>query len=86
MPKYRLEVSDKEYFEKRYECAKEILAGAISHEKIEQMGDSSVQRQAIVFNCITLADMLMEELGYARKMNPDHASVRNLKDLLREEE
>lgn len=84
MAKYRLEVSDKEFFEKRYECAKEILAGAITHEKIDTMGDS-IQRQALVFNCISIADLLMEELGYQRKMNPDHASVRNLKDLLKEE-
>lgn len=85
MLKNRIEIGDKEYYEKRYEVSKEILAGAITHEKIDTMGDT-IQRQSLVFNCIAIADILLEELGYTRKMSSDHASIRNLKDLLQNED
>lgn len=84
MPKRRIEIPEKEFEEKRFTAAKDILAGALTHEKIEAMGDS-IQRQAVVFNCISIADTLLEELGYARKVNPDHTTVRNLKDILKDD-
>ena len=82
----KIEISQQEYHQKRYEISKEVLSGVITQEKLDSLGEVK-QQESLIFNCINLADVLMKELGYFYKdaSNPDETSVRNLNDLLKKD-
>jgi uncharacterized cysteine cluster protein YcgN (CxxCxxCC family) len=72
-----------EYQEKRYETAKSLLAASIDSQLTEGMEEK--QRESLIFNCIQLTELFMQEIGYfpkADKKSPDETSVRKISDLL----
>jgi hypothetical protein len=52
-----------EYQQKRYETARDIIASVATADKISTIAEDK-QRDSLIFNCILLADALLEELGY----------------------
>jgi hypothetical protein len=82
----KIEVTDKEYFQKRYEISKNILSSVLTHEKLETLTEVK-QQTSMIFNCISLADVLLKELGYFYKSNApkDETSMHKLSDILNDE-
>ncbi len=78
-------LAPKDYQQKRYEAAKDLLAAALPRlEQFNAIGDDR-QLESIVANCVFLADHLLGELGYY-KHDPSKSSVHNIKDILNNEE
>lgn len=81
MTKIGHQISHKEYQQKRFEAAKDLLCSAINQvEKFNAIGEDK-QLQSLVSNCIFLADTLISELGFV-KSDPETSSVRSLKSIL----
>lgn len=85
----RIQVTPQDYLQKRYEVAKDVLSGVITQEKLDSFSEAK-QQESLIFNCISLADTLLKELGYFYKTNnaqaQDETSVRNLSELMGEED
>lgn len=84
--KTRIKLPKQEYRQKRYEVSKSTMASVISKEGIEFATDSK-QRESFIFNCVLLADSLLEELGYFEEGSPESAhgeetSIKRLSDIL----
>jgi hypothetical protein len=77
----KIEISDQEYFEKRYQVAKDLLCGAITNEQLDS--SETKKQESLLFNCIFLSDMLLKELGYfCNSTSEERTGVHNLSDLL----
>jgi hypothetical protein len=70
-----------EYQKKRYEISKDILASNFSNGGVQEMTEIK-QREAAIFNCVQLADMLLLELGYVQYKKGD-GSIHNLAQILK---
>ena len=79
----RFELSAKEYQQKRYEISKDILASVLSVDYLEK-GVEFKRRINLIFNCMQVANNLMDELGYhvQGKKTDEGTSVRKLQDIL----
>lgn len=67
----KAQISSQEFLQKRYEIAKDILASAVTASEI-QNGDSKL-RSSMIFNCIQMADSLLEEL-YLSPFGPNETN------------
>jgi hypothetical protein len=86
--KVKITVSSKEYHQKRYEIAKDLLAAVISREYLE-MTDSKLH-ESMTYNSVHLADALLNELGITAQgevpIEPaGDKSIHSLAELLRSE-
>ncbi|MBY0413642.1 MAG: hypothetical protein K2Q18_05735 [Bdellovibrionales bacterium] len=79
----KFEISAQEYQEKKYQISKDILASVLTHEYLEK-GVEFKRRVNLIFNCILVANNLMDELGYHVKGNKtdEGTSIRKLQDIL----
>jgi hypothetical protein len=79
----KFELSAKDYQEKKYEISKEILASVLSVDYLEK-GVEFKRRINLIFNCILVANNLMDELGYyvQGKKTDEGTSIRKLQDIL----
>jgi hypothetical protein len=79
----KFELSAKAYQEKKYEVSKEILASVLTVEYLEK-GVEFKRRVNLIFNCILVANNLMDELGYYVQGNKtdEGTSIRKLQDIL----
>lgn len=83
LPANKIVVSTKEYEKLRLDTTVRFISGVVTLEKLDSMEEHK-QRQALIYNCLLLADALLEELGYQKTTGPlqDKTGARNLKDLL----
>lgn len=87
MPADKFEISSEEYQQKRYEICKDMLSSILTIEYLEK-GHDSKRRVNLIFNCMTMANNLMEELGYYSRgpKTDEGTSVRRLKDIFENKE
>lgn len=81
---HKIEISEQEYHEKRFEIAKSLLSNVVSQENIDSFNEAKLQG-SVLFNCISLSDALLKELGYfykSKNVMKDETSVHKLSDLL----
>jgi predicted metal-binding transcription factor (methanogenesis marker protein 9) len=84
---HKIEISENEYCDKRYEIARSLLANVVTRENIDSLNEAKVSA-SIIFNCISLSDSLLKELGYyykTKNAQKDETSVHSLSDLLKKE-
>jgi len=83
LPTNKIVVSTKEFEKLRYDTTLRIMAGVVTLEKLDAMEEHK-QRQSLIYNCLLLADAMLDELGYQKTSGPlqDKTGTRNLKDLL----
>ena len=83
LPSNKIVVTTKEFEKLRYETTLKIISGVVTLEKLDSMEEHK-QRQSLIYNCLLLADAMLEELGYQKTSGPlqDKTGTRNLKDLL----
>ncbi len=83
----KFELTPEQYQEKKYEISKDILASVLTVEYLEN-GVEFKRRANLIFNCILVANNLMEELGYNVKgaKTDEGTSVRRLKDIFENKE
>ena len=83
LPANKIVVSTKEFEKLRYDTTLSIISGVVTLEKLDSMEEHK-QRQALIYNCLLLADAMLDELGYVKTTGPiqDKTGTRNLKDLL----
>ena len=88
--KIRVELSHKEYLEKKLEAAKEIIPILMSQQSNEYMRDVR-KRASVIYNSVALAGEMLSEVGlYPEGKNADisHEStaIRKLSDILDSDE
>lgn len=66
-------IDPREYQQKRYEISKDLLTSYYTSISIERLIDDK-QRDSVIFNCIQLADMLMNDLGYVAQASASASS------------
>lgn len=81
------EISSKEFQEKRYQISKDILASVLTAEALEK-GVDIKRRVNLIFNCILVANTLMDELGYYIQgpKTEEGSRMRKLQDILENKE
>lgn len=80
----KIEIPESEFYEKRYDLAKSIIANVVTKENIDSLNEAKLQA-SLIFNCISLSDALLKELGYFYKSkiaHKDETSIHKLTDLL----
>lgn len=85
------EIKEKEYLDKKFEAAKEILPVLL--DKVDSAYITDVRKRgSLIFNSVAVADHLLQELGYRVKGSstsqaPDQEStaIRKLSDMLKNE-
>lgn len=87
-----VELTGKEFLEKRFEAAKEILPMLLNKNDLEYIVDSR-KRTSLIFHAVKIADNLLAEVGYTFKgsenqiqNNEDLTAIRKLSDLLHGED
>lgn len=84
------EIKEKEYLDKKFEAAKEIIGVMLSQHPPEYTIDAR-KRGSLIFNTCAIADDLLQELGYrvaGKKVskNPNEmTAMRKLEDILVED-
>lgn len=84
---HKIEISEQEYCDKRYEVARSLLANVVNRENIDSLNEAKLQA-SVIFNCISLSDSFLKELGYFYKSKhsaKDETSVHSLNELLKKE-
>lgn len=66
--KGNIEISLKEYREKRFNITRDLMISLLTFEKVDKIHDNK-QRQSIVFLCMQFADTLLTEMGYIPQSN-----------------
>ena len=66
--KGNIEISIKEYREKRFNITRDLMISILTYEKVDKIHDNK-QRQSIVFLCMQFADTLLTEMGYIPQSN-----------------
>ena len=61
--KGNIEISLKEYREKRFEITRDLMISILTFDQVDRIHDNK-QRQSIVFLCMQFADTLLTEMGY----------------------
>lgn len=91
-----IELDEKDYMEKKFQAAKEILPTLLSQYPPEYVIDKK-KRGSVIYNCVAIAGALLDEVGYIPKGKPhflgggeddseDKTAIRNLGDLLKEDQ
>lgn len=81
---HKIEISEEEYLEKRYDIAKSLLSNVVNSENLDSFNEAKKQA-SILFNCISLTDALLKELGYyykSKNVAKDETSIHKLSDLI----
>ena len=87
------EIREKEYLDKKFEAAKEILPVMLEKVDISYITDVR-KRGSLIFNSVMVADHLLQELGYRikgqasgshQKPGQDATAIRNLGEMLKDE-
>lgn len=83
MSQEKFELTPQAFQEKRYEISKDILSSVLTVDYLEK-GVEFKRRLNLIFNCILVANNLMDELGYFIKgpKTDEGTSVRKLQDIL----
>lgn len=68
------EISEKEYLDRKFEAAKEVLPTMLDKVDIAYITDVR-KRGSLIFNTCAIADHLLQELGYRVKGNATAASM-----------
>lgn len=85
----RIKISEKDYQEKLFEVAKTLLPSMVDKQTEAYLVDRK-KRGSLVFNCVAVAQHLLEELGYEDSDSDvipgqDQTAIRNLNDILSED-
>lgn len=82
------EIKEKEYLDKKFEAAKEILPVLLNSVSQEYISDKK-KRESLVYNSTIIADTLLRELGYRFKGQPkqieeeyDITAINEINDLI----
>jgi hypothetical protein len=84
--KIRVELSHKEYLEKKLEAAKEIIPVLMSQQSNEYMRDVR-KRASVIYNSVAIAGEMLSEVGLypeGKITSVDHEStaIRKLSDIM----
>lgn len=85
----KIKISAEDYQEKLFDVAKTLLPSMVDKQTESYLVDRK-KRGSLVFNCVAVAQHLLEELGYEDTdtgviAGEDQTTIRNLNDILREE-
>lgn len=85
------EIREKEYLDKKFEAAKEILPVMLNKVDVAYINDVR-KRGSLIFNAVAVADHLLQELGYrikgqatAQGQSQEATAIRKLGDMLKED-
>lgn len=83
------EVKEKEYLDKKFEAAKEILPVMLDKVDVAYITDIR-KRGSLIYNTVAVADHLLQELGYrvrgsesAKGKTDEATAIRKLEDMLK---
>ena len=68
MKNTNIEISLKEYREKRFNITRDLMINILTYDRVDKIHDNK-QRQSIVFLCMQFADTLLTEMGYIPQSN-----------------
>ena len=66
--KNKIEISLKEYREKRFQITRDLMISILSFDKVDSIQEDK-QRRSVVFLCMQFADTLLNEMGYIPQSN-----------------
>jgi hypothetical protein len=85
MAQEKIILTDAEFHQKRFEVAKDLIAGVLSEDLLERVVEPK-RRASLIYTTIMVADSLLEELGYVAKSQHGQkpgTKMHNLQELLK---
>ena len=87
-----IELSEKEYADRKLEASKTILPVMMSQLSMEYMQDTR-KRASVIYNAVAIANEMLREIGYVQEgasaepeKNTDRTAIRKLSEMLGSDE